>query len=64
MICASGYRASVGASILRSAGFTQVDWVADGFDAWAEAGLPAEWGGSAREAAGGSHDHPEASPSH
>jgi hydroxyacylglutathione hydrolase len=64
VICASGYRASVGASILRAAGFTRVDWVADGFDAWAEAGLPAEWGGSGREATGAAHDHAGAPHSH
>ena len=44
VMCASGYRASVGASILRSAGFGRVDWVADGFDGWAEAGLPSKTG--------------------
>jgi len=64
VICASGYRAAVGASILRSAGFTRVDWVPDGFDSWARAGLPVEWGGSAREAAQASHDHPGAPHSH
>ena len=43
--CASGYRASVGASILRSAGFEDVTWLADGFDGWAASGLPSERGG-------------------
>jgi len=46
--CASGYRASVAASILRAAGFANVTWVADGFDAWAAAGHPFESGGDAR----------------
>jgi len=44
--CASGYRASVGTSILRSAGFSHVTWLADGFDAWAAAGHSFESGGS------------------
>jgi hydroxyacylglutathione hydrolase len=47
--CASGYRASVASSILRSAGFTDVTWVADGFDAWAAAGHAYETGGAAGE---------------
>jgi hydroxyacylglutathione hydrolase len=39
-ICASGYRASVAASLLRKAGFEDVAWVADGLPAWEAAGLP------------------------
>ena len=38
-ICASGYRSSVAASLLRQAGFTDVSWVADGVSAWEAAGL-------------------------
>ena len=43
-ICASGYRSSVAASILKSAGFTNVSWVEDGVPAWREADLPVEHG--------------------
>ncbi len=48
VICASGYRSSVGASLLRRAGFTDVSWVADGVPAWRAAGLPIERGAPAR----------------
>jgi hydroxyacylglutathione hydrolase len=41
-ICASGYRASVAASILRSAGFENVSWVAEGVPAWRRSGHPVE----------------------
>ena len=44
MICASGYRSSVAASLLRSAGFTDVSWVADGLPAWRGQGHPVERG--------------------
>jgi len=37
-ICASGMRSSVAASILRSAGFEDVSWVASGLPAWRAAG--------------------------
>lgn len=39
-MCASGYRASVAASLLRRAGFEDVSWVADGMPSWQAAGLP------------------------
>jgi hydroxyacylglutathione hydrolase len=39
-ICASGFRASTAASILRSAGFRDVAWVAGGVPAWQAAGYP------------------------
>ena len=39
-ICASGLRASVAASILRTNGFTDVSWVASGVPAWRAAGHP------------------------
>jgi hydroxyacylglutathione hydrolase len=39
-MCASGYRASVAASLLRRAGFEDVSWVADGLPSWQAAGLP------------------------
>jgi hydroxyacylglutathione hydrolase len=41
-ICASGYRASVAASLLRAAGFADVSWVADGLTAWEAQGHPVE----------------------
>lgn len=41
-VCASGYRSSVAASLLRAAGFTDVSWVADGVPAWEARGLPVE----------------------
>lgn len=41
-MCASGYRASVAASLLRSAGFRDVSWVADGLPAWEAHGHPVE----------------------
>ena len=40
VVCASGNRSSVGASLLRAVGFVQVADVLGGFDAWAAAGLP------------------------
>jgi hydroxyacylglutathione hydrolase len=39
-ICASGLRASVAASILRTNGFEDVSWVASGVPAWKAAGHP------------------------
>lgn len=39
-ICASGVRASIAASLLRSAGFDDVSWVASGVPAWRAAGYP------------------------
>ncbi len=43
-ICAAGLRAGVAASILRSAGFADVSWVASGVPAWRAAGHPTIWG--------------------
>ena len=45
-ICAAGFRASIAASLLRSAGFEDVSWVAQGFPAWRAAGYPVETGTS------------------
>jgi hydroxyacylglutathione hydrolase len=45
-ICASGYRASVAASLLRRAGFDDVSWVAAGVPAWRRSGQPIERGPS------------------
>jgi hydroxyacylglutathione hydrolase len=41
-ICASGYRSSVAASLLRRAGFGDVSAHADGVPAWEGRGLPIE----------------------
>jgi hydroxyacylglutathione hydrolase len=38
--CAGGYRSSIGASLLRSKGFSRVADLQGGYDAWAAAGLP------------------------
>ena len=46
-ICASGYRSSVAASLLRRAGFQDVAWVASGLPAWQAGGLPVATGGEA-----------------
>src|SRR5207249_11827759 len=43
-MCASGYRSSVAASLLRQAGFTDVSWVAGGVPTWEAAGLPVDIG--------------------
>jgi hydroxyacylglutathione hydrolase len=43
-ICASGYRSSVAASLLRRAGFEDVTWIADGVPAWSAQGLPMSYG--------------------
>jgi hydroxyacylglutathione hydrolase len=45
-ICASGYRASVAASLLRAAGFATVTWVAGGVATWGARGLPLVYGSS------------------
>jgi hydroxyacylglutathione hydrolase len=47
-ICASGYRASVAASLLRAAGFERVAWVAGGVPTWEAAGYPIERGDPSR----------------
>ena len=44
VMCASGYRSSVAASLLRGAGFEDVSWVADGVPAWTAAGYAVERG--------------------
>ncbi|HEY7130922.1 MAG TPA: rhodanese-like domain-containing protein, partial [Candidatus Limnocylindrales bacterium] len=38
VVCASGFRSSIGASILRSGGFRDVSWVASGVPAWRASG--------------------------
>jgi hydroxyacylglutathione hydrolase len=44
VICASGYRSAIAASLLRQAGFERVTWVSGGVSAWRAAGLPTETG--------------------
>jgi rhodanese-related sulfurtransferase len=53
-ICASGYRSSVAASLLRAAGFERVSWVPGGVPTWGARGLPLAYGpeGSAAERPG------------
>ncbi len=43
-ICASGYRASVAASLLRAAGFERVSWVPGGVPTWDARGFALEYG--------------------
>ena len=76
-VCASGYRSSVAASLLRAAGFRDVSWVADGLPSWRKRGHPTETGSpeatasaptdrGATDAGGGHghpHDHDQAAPS-
>jgi hydroxyacylglutathione hydrolase len=44
LICATGYRSSIAASVLRRAGFSDLANVADGMDAWQQRGLPVATG--------------------
>jgi rhodanese-related sulfurtransferase len=46
MVCASGYRSLIAASVLERAGFRRLVNAAGGMDAWRAAGLPVEAGGS------------------
>jgi hydroxyacylglutathione hydrolase len=59
-ICASGYRSSVAASLLRAAGFRDVSWVADGLPAWQSRGHPVEMG-AGRSGEAPAPDAPDAS---
>lgn len=43
-ICASGYRSSVAASLLRAAGFERVTWVSGGVPTWEARGYATEYG--------------------
>jgi len=43
-VCATGYRSSIAASVLKRAGFTGVRNVVGGMDAYRMAGLPVEVG--------------------
>ncbi|MFL5679345.1 MAG: rhodanese-like domain-containing protein [Chloroflexota bacterium] len=42
-ICASGFRSSIAASLLRRAGFEDVSWVADGVPTWRASGRELEY---------------------
>jgi rhodanese-related sulfurtransferase len=44
VVCASGYRSNMAASLMQRAGFTHVTNAAGGMDAWARMGLPVEIG--------------------
>jgi hydroxyacylglutathione hydrolase len=62
-ICASGYRSSIAASLLRRAGFVDVSAVIEGVPAWTAASLPVERDDAhpARVGAGIPGDEPRAS---
>ncbi len=45
-ICTVGYRSSVAAGLLGSAGFSDVTWISGGVPAWRAAGYPVERGSS------------------
>jgi hydroxyacylglutathione hydrolase len=45
-ICASGYRSSVAASLLRAAGFQRVSWVPGGVATWGARGFPLAYEGT------------------
>ena len=49
-VCASGYRSSVAASLLRAAGFERVSAVSAGVPTWEARGYPIQYGESASEA--------------
>jgi hydroxyacylglutathione hydrolase len=65
-ICASGYRSSVAASLLRAAGFERVSAVRGGVPDWEAGGYPVEYGGardgidwaSTADTPGEAHRHP------
>jgi hydroxyacylglutathione hydrolase len=58
-ICASGYRSSVAASLLRAAGFERVSWVSGGVPTWEAKGFPVAYGSDA--GAGARMQHPDQS---
>ena len=61
----AGFRASIAASLLRSAGFADVSWVAQGFPAWDAAGYPVEYGdGGGRGPERAEADSAEQVPTH
>jgi hydroxyacylglutathione hydrolase len=57
-VCGAGYRASVAASLLDAAGFSNVSWVAGGMDAWLAEGYPVDRGTDAK----GANELPTAVP--
>ncbi len=63
-ICAAGFRASIAASLLRTSGFEDVSWVAQGFPAWRAAGYPVEVGAANGRGPGRDTVSPEPVPTH
>ncbi len=63
-ICASGYRSSVGASMLRAAGFERVRAVAGGVPTWEAHGFPVEYGGDPGEGSARAGRVPDGAHSH
>ncbi len=64
-VCASGYRSSVAASLLRQAGFADVSWVAGGLPSWRACGLPVERGSEDKwDATAPAANHPSAEVAH
>jgi hydroxyacylglutathione hydrolase len=63
-VCASGYRSSVAASLLRRAGFADVSWVAGGLPSWRACGLPVDRDEGATEPSGPTGDHVELAHRH
>jgi hydroxyacylglutathione hydrolase len=59
-ICASGYRSSVAASLLRAAGFERVAWVPGGVPTWEAKGYPVAYGSDGETGASTQQaDHPK-----
>jgi hydroxyacylglutathione hydrolase len=61
-ICAGGYRSSVGASLLRAAGFENVSWVSGGVPTWQARGFPTEYGHGDEAAEWSPADEPASPP--
>jgi hydroxyacylglutathione hydrolase len=57
VVCASGFRSSIGASLLRRAGFTTVANVTRGLPHWSACGLPVARGGSSQTTVAVGHAH-------
>jgi hydroxyacylglutathione hydrolase len=63
-MCASGYRSSVAASLLRRAGFRDVAWVAAGLPAWRAQGHDVELGAGPEKGADAAAPHDELAGAH
>jgi rhodanese-related sulfurtransferase len=61
-VCASGYRSSVAASLLRAAGFERVSAVAAGVPTWEARGYPLQYGSDDGDADDGSELTPAPAP--